>query len=135
VGFEFLDRVRRTSAAAGIVIALIVWLLIGPGAAGAFALGCVWSLVNLHLLRIIARLVATDPENHKLRIAAVLFFKVPVLYGAAYLAVHVAGLPVVGFLAGFAWPLAVIALKAAGRLVLGLDENERADAGGVDRGS
>lgn len=138
MGFEFLDRVRKTSVATGFIVSLIVWMYIGPGAAGAFLLGCAWSLVNLHLLRVLVRLVVSDPKNHKLRIAAVLVLKAPVLYGAGYLLLQTGWLPVAGLLAGFVWPLSVIALKAAGRLVLGLDHTARAgagsDSGGVHRG-
>jgi len=138
VGFEFLDRVRRTSVATGLIVSLIVWMYIGPGAAGAFLLGCAWSLLNIHLLRVLVRLVTSDPKSHKLRIAAVLVLKVPVLYGAGYLLLQTRQLPVMGLLAGFVWPLSVIALKAAGRLVLGLDQTARAgagpDSGGVHRG-
>ncbi len=129
MGFEFLDRVRKTSVATGLVVSLIVWLYFGPRTAGAFALGCAWSLVNLHVLRVLVRLASTDPERYRSKIAAVMFLKVPVLYGVAYLVVRIAGLPLVGFLAGFAWPLSVIALKAGGRLVLGLDRGESPGAG------
>ena len=139
MGFEFLDRVRRTSVATGLIVSLVVWMYIGPGAAGAFVLGCAWSLLNIHLLRVLVRLVVDDPKSHNLRVAAILFLKVPVLYGAGYLLLQTGRLPVVGLLAGFAWPLSVITLKAAGRLILGLDQTERAGAGsgpgGVSRGN
>jgi hypothetical protein len=138
VGFEFLDRVRRTSVATGLIVSLAVWIYAGPAGAGAFLLGCAWSLLNIHLLRILVRLAVNDPKSQKLRIGAVLILKVPVLYGVGYLLIETKWLPVVGLLAGFVWPMTVVTLKAVGRLVLGLDETERASAGsnsgGVQRG-
>jgi hypothetical protein len=113
----------------GVVVSLVVWLWAGAAAAAAFAFACAWSLLNIHLLRILARFVALDPRKHKLRIALMLLLKVPVLYAAAYLVIRTGRLPAAGLLAGFGWPLLVITLKAAGRLVLGLDDAGRSGAG------
>jgi len=125
VGFDFLDRVRKTSIVAGLVVSLIVWVYKGPWPALAFITGCAWSLVNIHLLRLLVLQITNDPEKHKLRIAAVLALKVPVLYAIGYVLLKTGRLTAAGLLAGFAWPLAVVVLKAAGRLLLGLDGKRR----------
>jgi len=121
VGFDFLDRVRKTSIAAGLVVSFVVWIYKGPWPALALITGCAWSLVNLHVLRLLVLQVTNDPGKHKLRIAAVLAVKVPVLYAIGYVLLTTGRLPTVGLLAGFTWPLVVVVLKAAGRLLLGLD--------------
>ena len=126
MGFDFLDRVRRTSIAAGLVVSLVVWFYKGPWPALGFISGCAWSLVNIQVLRLLVLQITNDPEKHKLRIAAVLALKVPVLYVIGYVLLKTGRLPAAGLLAGFAWPLAVIVLKAAGRLLLGLDGKRRA---------
>jgi hypothetical protein len=125
VGLEFIDRVRRTSVATAVVVALVAWARFGPAVSAAFLAGCAWSLVNIHVLRVLVRLVVGDPARSKLRIAAVLIIKIPVLYGAGYFFIQCGWLPIAGLLAGFGWPLAVVVLKAAGRLILGLDRSGR----------
>jgi hypothetical protein len=62
-----------------------------------------------------------DARRSKLRIAAVLLLKVPVLYGIGYALLSMARLGAPWLLAGFGWPLLVVVLKAAGRFLLGLD--------------
>jgi hypothetical protein len=113
--------VRKTSIAAGLVVSLAVLAYRGPYPAAGFAAGCAWSLVNLHLIRLLVLLVADDPRKRRLRIAAVLLLKVPVLYGIGYILLSAARLEALWLLAGFGWPLLVVVLKAAGRLLLGLD--------------
>lgn len=106
----------------GAVIALAVWARFGPWAAAAFVAGAAWCLANLHVLRLLAGMLGRPAR--KLRIAALLFLKMPVLYAAGYLLFATRHLPAIGLLGGFGWPLAVIILKAAGRLMLGLDGSQ-----------
>lgn len=125
MGLEFLTRVRKTSIVSGAVVALIMLVYTDPAAAAAFALGCAWSLVNLRILTLLVRLVLDDPEHHKIRIATVTLIKVPALYAVGYLFLISGVLPVMALLSGFIWPLFVVFLKAAGRLLLGLDNPKR----------
>jgi hypothetical protein len=120
----------KTSMAAGAVIAIIAWARFGPAPAAAFVAGCAWSLANLYLLRALVGSVFHEPERRKLKIAALLVVKVPVLYGLGYVLLLWGRLPVGALLAGFAWPLCVIVLKAAGRLIMGLDRPDRAPGPG-----
>lgn len=117
--------------ATGIVIALVVWARFGPAPAGAFAAGCAWSLANVLLLRVLARLVFGSSDRRGLAIAALLVVKVPVLYGIGYALLLWERFPAGWLLGGFGWPLCVIALKAAGRMLMGLDRKDPAlDAAG-----
>lgn len=126
MGLEFLHRVRKTAIAAGAVVSLAVWAYRGPWSAAAFAAGCAWSLVNLHVIRLLVVLVTGDERKRKLRAAAVLLLKIPVLYGIGYALLSAARLDAAWLLAGFGWPLLVAVLKAAGRLALGLDSGRGA---------
>ena len=116
--------------ATGIVIALVLWARFDPAWAVAFVAGCAWSLVNVHLLRVLVGFLVAHTGGRKLKIVAVLVAKLPVLYGAGYLLLDSGRLPIAGLLVGFAWPLSVVVLKAAGRLILGLDRAAR----GLDHG-
>jgi len=93
--------------------------------ASAFVLGCTWSLVNIYVIGVLVRLVLFDPKEHQLQIAALMIFKVPLLYGIGFLLLWCGWFPAVGLLAGFGWPLLVAFLKAGGRLLLGLDDPKR----------
>ena len=122
MGLEFLDRVRKTSILSALIVSLITWAYGGLSPAVAFLLGCAWSLVNIHVITVLVRLVFSDPEKRKRRVALVMIIKIPALYAAAYLLLEISAIPVVGLLSGFTWPLLVVGLKAAGRFLLGLED-------------
>ena len=134
MGLDFLHRVRKTSIAVGLVVSLAVWVYGGPLPAAAFAAGCAWSLVNIHVIRLLVLFVTGDARRRKLWIAAVLLLKVPVLYGTGYLLLSAVRPSAPWLLAGFGWPLLVVVLKAAGRLLLGLDA-KRSPIGSAGPGS
>ena len=122
---EFLDRVRKTSILSGLIVSLIVLVYLGLPFAGAFTLGCVWSLVNLYVIGVLVRVVAFDPKKHQIQLTALMFVKIPALYGIGFLLLWCGIFPATGLLAGFGWPLLVVFLKAGGRLLLGLDDPKR----------
>ncbi len=134
MGLDFLQRVRKTSIAVGLVVSLAILTYRGPWPAAAFAAGCAWSLVNIHVIRLLVLVMTGDARRSKLRIAAVLLLKVPVLYGIGYVLLSMARLSAPWLLAGFGWPLLVVVLKAAGRLLLGLDAG-RNPAGSAGHGA
>ncbi len=131
MGLEFLTRVRKTSIISGALVTLIMLVYTGAAPAGAFGLGCAWTLVNLRVLTLLVRLILKDGKRQNTRIAIVTLIKIPVLYAAGYLLLKSGVLPVMALLSGFVWPLFVVFLKAGGRLVLGLDNSER----GLGRGN
>jgi len=121
VGFEFLERARKTSILTCMVLLPVIAHYVSLWSAGAFATGCVWSLVNLHVMRLLIGAVVEDPGRHKKRVAVIALIKVPVLYALGFVALRIGVLPVVALLAGFLWPLFVVTLKAMGRMLLRLD--------------
>lgn len=125
MGLDFLKRVRKTATVSGSVLAALVAVYAGAEAGLAFAAGAAWSLLNLLVIEMLVRHLVADGDRRRLRrlrIAGVAMIKIPVLYALGFLLVRSELLPVTGLLAGFIWPLAVIVMKALGRLVLRLDD-------------
>jgi hypothetical protein len=118
----FLARVRRTSAIAGAVAAILVAVYWGPWIAAGWLAGVAWSLVNLYFIGEVIRGVITAEERDTMKLIVVLAIKFPVLYALGFLLLWLEQLPVAALVAGFSWPFAVMVLKAFGRVYMGLDE-------------
>ena len=121
MGLEFLQRVRRTAVITGLILFPVITLYLGLAAGAAWVLGVAWSLVNIYFIGLLVRFTYVDGKKQRMRAVLILLVKVPVLYLIGFLLLR-SSLPELGLLAGFMWPLAVIALKSAARLVLGLDD-------------
>ena len=65
MGFEFLDRTRKTSVITGLVLLPVFGLYLDWATAAAFAIGCAWSLVNLHVLRLLIVGVASETPSKR----------------------------------------------------------------------
>ena len=99
-------------------------IYIGTSMAMAFVVGCLWALVNIHVIGVLVGLLAQPGPTPRMRVALVTLIKVPVLYFAGYLVLAYTTLPVPALLAGFLWPLSTMVLKALGRLVLRMDASK-----------
>ncbi|MEE9269523.1 MAG: hypothetical protein V3V49_04610 [Candidatus Krumholzibacteria bacterium] len=121
MGLEFLQRVRRTAVITGLILFPFITLYLGLAAGVAWVLGVAWSLVNIYFIGLLVRFTYVDGKKQRLRPALGLLVKVPVLYFVGFLLLR-SSLPDLGLLAGFTWPLSVIALKSAARLILKLDD-------------
>jgi hypothetical protein len=117
---DFLRRVRKTSVITGLVLAVVIAARWNLGAGIGWLVGCVWSLVNLYVIAVLVRTTMSGGKN-RMRLGMVLALKVPVLYAVGFALLTIDRLPVVALLAGFIWPLIVIALKLLGRALLGMD--------------
>jgi len=117
----FLGRVRKSSIVFGLVLAAPVASSFGWSAGAAWIAGGAWSIVNLAALASVMRKVLTMEPRDRGSIVKALAIKFPVLY-AIGLGLLALGLPAMWLLAGFAWPLFVAVLKAAGRSYLHLDD-------------
>ncbi len=118
---DFLRRVRASSIAFGLVLAVPLAMSFGWSAGLAWIAGGAWSLANLAATTSVVRKVVTLEPRDRVTIAKSLAIKFPALYAIGF-GILVSGLPVAWVLAGFAWPLFVAVLKAAGRTYLRLDE-------------
>ncbi len=121
VGPDFLARARKTTIVTGLVLFPVIATYFGLGHGAAWVLGCAWSLVNLYFIGLLVDVVLRRAGNNRGRILLAAFVKVPVLYTVGFVLMKTAQLPLVALLVGFSWPLVVIVMKAAGRLVLRLD--------------
>jgi len=119
-----LRRVRKSSIVFGLVLAFPLATSFGWGAPAAWLAGIAWSLANLAATASLVRKVLTLEPRDKPSIVKSLLIKFPVLYAIGF-ALLVSGLPAQWTLAGFAWPLLVAVLKAAGRSYLRLDDTPR----------
>ncbi len=117
---DFLRRVRTTSVITGLALAWWVAVRWHLDAGVGWLLGCLWSLVNLYAITLVIR-VTLSGERNRIRLFLVLAVKLPVLYGIGFFLLAIGRFPVIALLAGFTWPLLVIALKLLGRAVLRLD--------------
>jgi hypothetical protein len=122
MGFEFLARVRKTSIILGLIVAPVLAIYFGPGFGGAWLAGIAWSLVNLHVLSELMKLIVTKQARSSTKIGIIMAAKFPLLYAAGFLLLKSGFFPVIGLLAGFLWPLFVTTMKALGRAFLRLDE-------------
>lgn len=120
----FLRRVRKSAIMFGLVLAIPLATSFGGNAALAWVAGGAWSLVNLAATASVVRKVVTLEPRDKISIAKSLAIKFPALYAVGFGMLAV-GLPAAWVLAGFAWPLFVAVLKAAGRSYLRLDDTSR----------
>ena len=121
MGFEFLHRVRKTSIITALLLFPVMTLYLGVSTGVSWLAGCAWSLANLFFIRLLITTTCSDAERKRLRLAVILLVKVPVLYVIGFLMLRSGSLSPIALLVGFMWPLFVITMKAAGRLILGLD--------------
>lgn len=104
----------------GLALFALITTYFGFSAGAGFVVGCVWSLTNLLFIGLSVE--ALLARQGKLRMVVIALVKVPVLYAIGFGIIWFGYFPIQALLAGFTWPLVVITLKAAGRLILGLDD-------------
>lgn len=129
---DFLRRVRKSAIVFGLVLAVPLATKFGLAAAAGWIAGGAWSLANLAATSSVVRRVITFEPRDRRSIAVSLAVKFPVLYGIGF-GILASGLPAPWALAGFAWPLSVAVLKAAGRSYLRLDDTTGASRQGSTR--
>ncbi|MBI5838244.1 MAG: hypothetical protein HZB25_13475 [Candidatus Eisenbacteria bacterium] len=113
---EFLARSYRTTLALLAVVALFTFVYLGPRAALGVAAGAVLGVLNL---RLIEELVVhwLRPQGARVgRVALAALLKLALVYGAGYLLLARGWVDPLAAAAGFPMILAVIFLKALGRM-------------------
>ena len=86
-----------------------------------FALGALWSIANLYLIKVLIEKVITLDKRPAGPVALLVLVKFPLLYGLGFLILSWGWYDVLAPLIGFSLPFAVVVLKAAGRFWLGID--------------
>lgn len=119
---SFIKRIIRTSLVTGslITLFLLTYRFDDFRISTAFLAGVLWSAANLKLIQILAEAgtalwvpTAGGRQLDKKRLALLMLFKFPVLYGTGvFLALHPDLVPPAPLLAGFTLPFVVAALKS-----------------------
>ena len=84
------------------------------------ACGSLWSIANLYLIRFVVERAITPGEVNWSPLVLALLVKFPLLYVVGYLVLRPSLYPVSAPLVGFLLPFAVLVLKAAGRMLMGI---------------
>lgn len=121
----FVGRSMRTYG-----IVLLIYSPFGLYYFGAFPTiavlsGGVWGIANLIFLTALVKAVIRPDGVQTERAVVYGLIKFPLLYGAAYALLKVEQFDPWWLLAGFTGVLAIMILKAVGRVLLGLDNNEK----------
>ncbi len=121
MGLEFIYRTLRTTGIVLLVILPFLMYYFGIWPALAVFSGGVWGILNLWFIMHVVR-VSIRPEGvDKQKMIGLLLYKFPVLYLSGYFLLKIEHFNPVHLLIGGGAVLAVMVLKAAGRLMLGLD--------------
>lgn len=125
-----LDLVERTIKTTGVV--LLVCLPFGLYYLGVYPTlavfsGGVWGIVNFIFLSAVIRSAIRPEGADGRRLVLFALIKFPLLYLSGYFLLKVPMFNPLHLLIGFSITLAVMVLKVAGRLLLGLDSEEQKD--------
>lgn len=115
--------IKRTLYASLILTALawaVVTFYFGWPYATGVALGSLWSIANLYLIRYVVERAITPGETVWGPVILALLVKFPLLYVSGYFVLAQSVYPVSAPLVGFLLPFGVLVLKAAGRLLMGI---------------
>jgi hypothetical protein len=126
----FISRTLRATLLLTALSYLLFTYYKGGSWALGFCLGALWSAANLYLLREIVTRLITVGDRPMTALLVLVLLKFPLLYLGGYFILAAGSYPVASPLLGFGLPLAVLVLKAAGRLLLGI---HGPDAGRLSR--
>lgn len=122
---DFIDRTLRTSGIVLLVSFVFSLYYLGFWHALSFFSGGVWGIVNLMLLMRFVK-EAFKPDNIDTVSVIILgLVKFPLLYISGYFLMSVEYFDVMLLVYGFSTVLAVMLLKAIGRVMIGMDSNKK----------
>ena len=115
---KFLYRSLKTTLILAILITGFSLVYGYHSFAKGFFLAALWSIVNLWFICLLVRLLFAESKINKTKVVLLVLLKFPVLYTAGYIALKFGNLSVYAVLAGFSIVFLVIALKAAGYMIV-----------------
>lgn len=121
---SFIDRTIRTSGLVLLIAFVYGMYSFGFWHALAFFSGGIWGIINIMFLKNLIQEAFTAGEINTSAVAVTALVKFPLLFVAGYFLVTVEMFDIKILVAGFSLILAVMLLKALGRLFLGLDNKE-----------
>jgi hypothetical protein len=121
----YVRRIALTSLWLGLVVAILLWAASsGRGALG-FGAGAALGIANFLLLAALMGEIVTLEARSRRRIVFLVAIKVALVYGGLALLLASGFVPVISAVAGFSLILAVIVLKALGRVLTGEPSDRR----------
>ncbi|MEW5923991.1 MAG: hypothetical protein AB1746_08395 [Candidatus Zixiibacteriota bacterium] len=120
----FVSRTLRTTSLLALVVLIIGTFYFGFYPTLSIVTGIIWGMVNLYFLERLVRSALRPEGVDKMAALVYLFIKFPLLYASLYFMVTSKFFDAILLLIGFTVVLLVIVLKAAGRVLLKLDNNE-----------
>ena len=121
----FIDRTIKTSGMVLLIAFVFGMYFYGFWRGLAFFSGGVWGVINKMFLKDLIQETFTAGEINTSAVALTALIKFPLLFVAGYFLVTVEMFDIKILVAGFSLILAVMLLKALGRLLLGLDNKEK----------
>lgn len=121
---SFLDRSLRTTAVVFLVLLPFSLYYIGVFSTLAAFSGGVWGMINLIFISALVRSAIRPGGADKSRTLILALIKFPLLYSSGFFLLMIDRFNPLHLLIGFTSVLAIIVLKAVGRLILSLDESQ-----------
>ena len=125
MGLDFIDRTLKTSA-----VVLLIFLPFGIYYFGVFPTlailsSAVWGLVNLIFLAHLIRTVISPDKIDLKKAIGLGVIKFPLLYVSGYFLLTIKEFDPVYLVIGFSLFIAVMLLKSLGRVILGMDKDNK----------
>lgn len=121
MGLEFIYRTLRTTGIVLLVISPFLLYYFGLWPTLAVFSGGVWGILNLWFIMHLVRVTIKPGGVDKSKMIGLMLYKFPVLYLSGYFLLKIEQFNPLLLLIGAGAVLAVMVLKAVGRLMLGLD--------------
>lgn len=120
---DFVDRTLKTTGVVLLIAFAYGYFYFGFWNTMAFFSGGVWGMINLMLIKRLVTLAIRPDGIDTTAVIVMALVKFPLLYLSGYFLLTVDKFDTMALLYGFSSVLAIIVLKAAGRVMLGMDAN------------
>ena len=124
MGLEFIDRSLRTFGAVLLIFLPFGLFYLGIFPALAVFSGGVWAILNLIFISALVRSTVRPGGVDKRRALGLALFKFPLLYVSGYFLLQVRPFEPLYLLIGFVGLFGVIILKAVGRALVGVHDQQ-----------
>lgn len=122
MGFEFIQRIIKTTLLVATIVALFVAVYYSVPYAVGLWFGTIWGSINFYFIKILIQEVSTPSRSARRNVVLlILTVKFPLLYFAGYILLRWQYIPDLSLLLGFSLLFVVMVLKALGRVLLQLD--------------
>lgn len=124
MGLEFISRTLRTTAVLLLLFLPFGLYYLGTYNALSVFTGGVWSVLNLMFLSGLVRAAIRPGGADKAKVISLALFKFPLLYLTGYFIVKISQFQPLYLLAGFSLLLVVVILKAIGRAMFHVNDQQ-----------